>query len=79
MVQPVSQLLIWGDSGIALFRGDNLIWQSSQQEYLFNYPYQLSSDKDAIPKDADRHLLTKLRSGRYTYISHRRTMGQSLQ
>lgn len=52
-----------GDSGIALFRGDNLIWQSSQQEYLFNYPYQLSSDKDAIPKDADRHLLTKLKSG----------------
>ena len=52
-----------GDSGIALYRGDNLQWQSKEQEYLFNYPYQLSSDKDATPADADRHLLKNLKSG----------------
>jgi|TARA_R110000751_G_scaffold1159_2_gene4473 protein phosphatase PTC7 len=52
-----------GDSGVALFRDDKLVWESSQQEYLFNYPYQLSSDVDALPKDADRHVLTKLKSG----------------
>ena len=52
-----------GDSRVALYRDDILQWQSQEQEYLFNYPFQLSSEKDATPQDADRHLLTKLKSG----------------
>ena len=52
-----------GDSAIALYRDDELIFETQQQEYMFNYPYALSSEKDATPADADRKLLTKLKSG----------------
>jgi protein phosphatase PTC7 len=52
-----------GDSGIALYREGDLIFETTEQEYLFNYPYSLSSEKDAKPTDADRKLLTKLQSG----------------
>tara|TARA_B100000902_G_scaffold39931_1_gene47488 strand:- start:2600 stop:3397 length:798 start_codon:yes stop_codon:yes gene_type:complete len=52
-----------GDSAVALYRDKELIFESQQQEYMFNYPYSLSSEKDATPADADRKLLNKLKSG----------------
>lgn len=52
-----------GDSAVALYRDDELLFETQQQEYMFNYPYSLSSEKDAVPSDADRKLLTKLKSG----------------
>lgn len=52
-----------GDSSVAIYRGETVIFQTEEQEYAFNYPYQLSSDGDAKPADADRHLITSLKSG----------------
>ena len=52
-----------GDSATALYREGEMVFETQQQEYMFNYPYSLSSEKDAKPADADRKLLTKLKSG----------------
>jgi|13_taG_2_1085334.scaffolds.fasta_scaffold00313_36 protein phosphatase PTC7 len=58
-----------GDSGLAVFRDGKKIFQTEEQQYDFNYPYSLSSDRDAEPSEAERTMLTKLKSGDYLVLA----------
>lgn len=43
-----------GDSGFAVYREGQVIFETFEQTHGFNFPYQLSSDKADLPSDADR-------------------------
>ena len=58
-----------GDSGLAHYRNGKELFRSEEQEYAFNFPWSLSSDRDAEPSDAERKMLTGLKSGDYLILA----------
>ena len=60
-----------GDSCLLVQRKGRVVYQSNEQEHLFNVPFQLGSGNDSI-EDAWRYQISLL-PGRYHRISIRRT------
>ncbi len=42
-----------GDSGFLIIRNDQVVYRTKEQQYTFNFPYQLGTGSECLPIHAD--------------------------
>ncbi len=57
-----------GDSGLAVYRKGQILFETLEQTMGFNFPYQLSSEEGETPSDADRGHI-HLKPGDYVVLA----------